>query len=681
MTAPKRPPLLDVKLLRKINADRALASVLLFSHRHPQEEAPMHIEMMDLLCAQDEFIVLEAFREAGKTTKAEEHMILAGCFANYNYMLLIGETYEKAVQRLASIDHECTSNVRLQHIFGGRVLARKSIENKLWFRSGTFIQALGWEQELQSFKHHAHRPDFAYLDDVENLERVRDKAAVDVSMEKLYRDLIPAMDKERRKIVLSQTRRAEDCMVTRLAANDDWLYRGYPICSSDADDPDAVATWPQRYPMDWIRTEKRRFQQSGMLAAFLQSYMLQATNLDAKPFKSGMFEAMDISPWHWMPRYAIYDPSRSTNTRRTKEKDQSDRTGKVVVSRMGSKILVHESSGHYWRPNELMDDLFAVNEAHGPALIGIEKNSLDDWLLQPIRMEMLRRGVVLPLKMLQAPQDRNKEQFIMGLQPFFEAGDIVLVGGVSAHPQLVAEVANFPSGPRDVFNALAYALMMFGGIPVYEDFSAANIGDAPTPRAGEEVFIGCNASPAEAVAVAMVRDGRRLLVAGDWSVAGALSDAVKTLVFGVRTAFPRAALQVWVPADIFDQWQRVSLVPALRAERLTPYRGEHCGVARGCLSERIRTTWHNHRMLVVDRKARLTLNALSAGYALAPERGGRTASEPEAGVSRLIAEALECMVAVLDRTADQDEAGFPKGSHLAVSPSGAQFVTANPRAR
>ena len=615
MTAPKRPPLLDVKLLRKINADRALASVLLFSHRHPQEEAPMHIEMMDLLCAQDEFIVLEAFREAGKTTKAEEHMILAGCFANYNYMLLIGETYEKAVQRLASIDHECTSNVRLQHIFGGRVLARKSIENKLWFRSGTFIQALGWEQELQSFKHHAHRPDFAYLDDVENLERVRDKAAVDVSMEKLYRDLIPAMDKERRKIVLSQTRRAEDCMVTRLAANDDWLYRGYPICSSDADDPDAVATWPQRYPMDWIRTEKRRFQQSGMLAAFLQSYMLQATNLDAKPFKSGMFEAMDLSPWHWMPRYAIYDPSRSTNTRRTKEKDQSDRTGKVVVSRMGSKILVHESSGHYWRPNELMDDLFAVNEAHGPALIGIEKNSLDDWLLQPIRMEMLRRGVVLPLKMLQAPQDRNKEQFIMGLQPFFEAGDIVLVGGVSAHP------------------------------------------------------------------VAMVRDGRRLLVAGDWSVAGALSDAVKTLVFGVRTAFPRAALQAWVPADIFDQWQRVSLVPALRAERLTPYRGEHCGVARGCLSERIRTTWHNHRMLVVDRKARLTLNALSAGYALAAERGGRTASEPEAGVSRLIAEALECMVAVLDRTADQDEAGFPKGSHLAVSPSGAQFVTANPRAR
>ena len=34
-------------------------------------------------------------------------------------------------------------------LIGGRVLARKSIENRMWFRSGTFIQALGWEQELQ----------------------------------------------------------------------------------------------------------------------------------------------------------------------------------------------------------------------------------------------------------------------------------------------------------------------------------------------------------------------------------------------------------------------------------------------------------------------------------------------------------------------------------------------------
>src|SRR5258706_13639734 len=98
---------MDSTLLARISADRALASVTLFPHRHSVREAPMHVEIMDLLAAADEFVVLEAFREAGKTTKAEEHIILSGCFGNYHYLLLIGETYEKAVQRLAAIDYEC----------------------------------------------------------------------------------------------------------------------------------------------------------------------------------------------------------------------------------------------------------------------------------------------------------------------------------------------------------------------------------------------------------------------------------------------------------------------------------------------------------------------------------------------------------------------------------------------
>src|SRR6266436_803806 len=114
----------DVELLRRLSEDRALASILLFDHRHPQQEAPMHVEIMDVLRAADEFVVLEAFREAGKTTKAEEHIILAGAFGNFPYGLLIGETYEKACERLAAINNECVTNEKLHRAFGGQVLAR-----------------------------------------------------------------------------------------------------------------------------------------------------------------------------------------------------------------------------------------------------------------------------------------------------------------------------------------------------------------------------------------------------------------------------------------------------------------------------------------------------------------------------------------------------------------------------
>lgn len=639
----------------------------------------MHLEMMQLWSCSNEFVEIEAFRDGGKSTCAEEAITMEGCFGNFHYGLVIGETYEKACARLAAIDYECRTNVKLHRLFGNKVLARKSIENKIFFRSGAMLEAVGWDQELQSFKRNEHRPDLAWLDDIENRERVRDRAAVDAGLEKFWLELVPAMDKMRRRIRFTQTRRAEYCMVTVFANNPEWLYRGYPLCNGDIDDPRTKSNWPGRWSMEDIRRERDLFKASGKLQAFRQAYMLEVTNEEAKPFRAEHVKAIDKSPWHWMPRFAIYDPARTSNRERTKEQGRSDRYGSVVVSKLGSKILVHQSSGRFWKPSEMIDNVFATHEEHKCAKIGVEKNSLDDWIMQPMRIEMMRRGKSLPLKPLNAPQDRSKDDFIMGLQPFFEAGDIVLVGGALAHPELHAEILNFPNGTRDVLNALAYSLVMFAGQPIYQDFSAANIGDAPNPARGETVYVGMMGDVNETVAVAVLREGMRFAVARDFTAIG--PDAVKTIAFELRVAFPLAAFSVWAPPEVFDQSQRVPLVAHLRQERIMPMRGEHTAVARGCLSTRIRTEWRSKRMLTVDRKAPATLNALSQSYAVVVERGGRTGKEPENGTARLVGEALESMVAILDRDLGQEQGKIPAGANVAMSAGGVPYVTAAPQRR
>lgn len=632
----------------------------------------MHVEMLDLWRSQDEFVLIEAFREAAKSTLSEEFLALEGCFGNFYYCLLIGETYSKACQRLEAINIECVRNTKLHSLFGGKVLSRKSTENKMWFKAGGLIEAVGWEQELQSFKYLDHRPDRAYLDDPENLERVRDKAAVDASMKKLFLELIPAMDKQRRKIRLTQTRRAQDCMVTRLAQNPEWVYRSFPICDGDIDNPATKPLWPDRYPMTWIKSERDSYRSAGMLSEFLQAYMLQASNPAEKPFREEHIRAMDHAPWQWMPKYAIYDPSRTSVV------GKSDEYGKVVVSRFGSKIIVHESDGMNWKPDEMVEDLFKTNERHAPAKIGVEKNSLDEWLMQPVRLKMMMKGVALPIQALQAPQDRNKLTFILGLQPFFEVGDIVLVGGKLAHPKLAAEIVNFPQGTLNILNALAYSLRMFSGQPIYEDFSHENIGDAPEPRNGETVYVAFNASPSETVAVCAIRSQRTIFAAADFSATGAPADAVKFLAQEIRAAFPKATFSIWCPAEVFDQWQRIPLVPALRASSLSPYRGEHVAVARGCLSDKIRTVVRQRRMLMVDKRAALTANALAAGYCLAVERGGRTQQEPEQGISRLVAEALENLTCMLEKSLN---AGTLTGANMAHNAQGVSYQTALPSRR
>lgn len=666
-------------LLRSLSEDRALAAEILFSERHPQESPGFHIEMMDLWRSADEFVLIEAFRGGGKTTRAEEFLALAGAYGNFRYWLLIGETYEKACQRLEAINRLCSANQKMLAVFQGQII-KKAVENRLWFSSGTLLQAVGWEQEFQSFKYLDARPDGAYLDDVENKERVRDSSAVDDSMRKLYLELVPALDTTRRRVRFAQARRSEDCMVTRLARSSDWLYRCYPIADRDVDDPEARSLWPQRYPMEWIRNEKRRYQEAGMLSEFMQEYMLQAIDSTTKPFHEDQLAALEVAPWEWLPRYAIYDPARTSNVRRIGTIGKSDRTGKVVVSRFGGRILVHESSGNYWKPNELIEDVFRTAVQHEPVKIAIERTSLNDWLEQPMRLEMLRRGTLLPLSFPQAPQDRSKEEFILSLQPFANAGEVVLVGGKMAHPQLVAEWSNYPAGPRDVLNALAYALRVFGGMLVYEDFSADNIGNVPGGDRGEDIFVAVNATPAELAAVACRRDGRRLWVVKDWLHAGAIADTVKMLSFEVRSHFPQAALQWWAPAEVFDQWQRVPLVPGLRSERFSVYRAEHVAVARGGLADRLRNRWRNNPLLMVDRDARGTLNALAAGYQYPLQRDGTSSQEPEAGPSRLLCEGLECMVVSLDRS-EQGAGGMPKGAHTETNPSGVAYISANPRSR
>jgi hypothetical protein len=209
--------------LRIISEDRALASAMIFPHRHPQASPAFHVQILDAWRAADELVLIEAFREGAKSTLSEEHLLLEACFQNFGYGLIIGETYTKACQRLEAIKHEALTNMKLLSLFGKLKKAGCLWnENQFELANGVLLEAHGWEEEFRGFKWHDLRPDRAYLDDIENKERVRDKAAVDASMRKIYLELMPAMDKERGKIRVTGTPLAEDCMVARLRANPDW---------------------------------------------------------------------------------------------------------------------------------------------------------------------------------------------------------------------------------------------------------------------------------------------------------------------------------------------------------------------------------------------------------------------------------------------------------------------------
>jgi hypothetical protein len=150
---------------------------------------------------------------------------------------------------------------------------------------------------------------------------------------------------------------------------------------------------------------------------------------------------------------------------------------------------------------------------------------------------------------------------------------------------------------------------------------------------------------------------------------------VRQIAANVRAVYPKGQFESYACAELHDAWQRVGLVPALSAERLKPWRGEHTTLARGSLADKIRTTIRERRLLTVAKDAPLTLAALAGAYKYPLASGGKQGHEPESGISRLIAEALECAIAMMDRVLDNDT---DVSGHFGFNAQGVRYRSALP---
>jgi hypothetical protein len=322
-----------------------------------------------------------------------------------------------------------------------------------------------------------------------------------------------------------------------------------------------------------------------------------------------------------------------------------------------------------------VDRAFDLSRRHNGAEVAIEKNSLDEWLLQPIRLRMLTTGQTLNLKPLTAPQDRNKAQFIMGLVPFFKAGDVIFVGGRGKHQKLISQLLNFPSGKRDTLNALAYFPKVFSGVPIYSDFGQANIVSEYVLPRNAPLLLGCNATGTETTAVLCALDGRYLTVLADWISPLMPNDAIPDITMLVRAVYPGCKIAAWVPADVFDQVGRNPLVAALKAAKIPAQRGENAVMSRSALSPHIRTEMRGRRLFMVDTNAANTMQSLSTGYNWPIKPDGQRSGEPERNTSRTLIEGLECLTEAINRA----DNGIGQTKANAVNTYGTPYLSALPR--
>lgn len=617
------------EVLFRLARNRFLAHQFLFRHRHPAPTPDFHREIIDLWHGPIPRVLVMAFRNAGKSSLAEEAFIIGASFKLFQNAIIVGATEKRACERLRAIKHEIEQNDLLLDIFGYQV-GQVWNEAEIILRNGVRIIAVGRGQSLRGTKHLHYRPDFAFLDDIEDKEHIVTPEARDQTEHWLIEELLPALDKNAR-VRMNATPLDRDSLPMRIKKLDAWQSRTYPIEYVD-DKGQHKATWESLYPLSWINDLRHLYEQSGDLPGFAREYLCVAEDPRAKVFTSSILRVVPKTRT-WEPVYAMYDPARTT-------KETSSTTGWVVFSWVGSRLIVWDAGAELWKPDEIIGHLFSVAVEYGPVEIGIEQDGLHEFIMQPLRAEQIRRNLFVPIRPMKAPQ--GKIQFIGQLQPYFVAGECTFAKPL---PELERQLLSFPTGKIDAPNALAYAPALRGGVPVYDDFASSHVFEKLNARSNTPLWLCLNAGLGVVTGVVTQFVQGAVHVLADYVSEGEPGAVLAAVVSQAKLDFGETRL-VAGPAH-FGNFDRLGLRGAVARLPAELRQGGESAVGRGEIRELFRRQVRGETAFRIAHAAKWTLNGLSAGYTREIDKHGRVKEEARDNAYRILIEGLEAWTALL----------------------------------
>lgn len=630
----------------KLGRDRVLAHQVLFKHRHPNKSPDFHQDLIRDWHAPDTCYLDMVFRGGAKSTIAEEAIVVRALYREFRNCLIVGADADRAASRLHAIAHELANNELIREIFGDMIGETWSPEGgRIVTSTGLCIQSLGRGQSLRGIKFLDHRPDLLLADDLEDYADVIKPEGRKKIHDWFDGELLPALEPGYMARMCATPLHPE-ALPYHVMQDPNWRVHRFPIKYMDVETGEWKAAWPGRFPLteaeakvlkktnpkvQSIESIENGLVRKGQIHLWQCEYMCQAESPETKPFKQEMFR-VDPQVRTWQAVYSMFDPARTVGPK-------AATTGKATWSWINNRLVIWDAWGKLLMPDQIIDALFDDYREHRPVWQGFEEDGLNQWALQPIRQKMLALGETLPLKAMRAPP--GKTEFIKGLQPFFNAREVVFAKEL---PDLKSQLLGFPTGRIDVPNALAYALKMRPGAPIYSDFGARHVQETLEPTTSRPLWLCLNGAPSLLTAVVVqVLDGA-VRVFGDAVREGAPGDVLASLIKDLQSDYGRD-FNLSAGPQHFDRYSNVGIVAA--AAKLP--KKVQCGLPldRGRLqmADLLQREKGSMPMFMVSSAATWTLNALAGGYSRVLLKQGQLADYAEEGPYRLLMEGLETFVA------------------------------------
>lgn len=442
----------------------------------------VHGKIFDLIDGPDQKVAIAAPRGWGKTSI----VALALCarhilFGHSSFICYINKSHDAASLQTENLRRELVTNRQIKAFFGdfkSRDVSKNEFEEvfskKAWVAYNTLVWPRGAGQQVRGVLFKNDRPGLIVIDDLEDPKYIDNETYCDDIYTWLYADVVKALPRigplaKTAKIVYIDTLKSEKAVIQRLLDSSEWRSIRLEACDDDfhSTDPNFVSDeeimkeWNEHVnagQTDVFFRELRNLPISTKDSAFQKDYFKYYNIPHDMPKREqdlGILD-VDIQSNSLIENVAILDPAKTVKIHSA----ESAILG-IGFDLSNARIFVRDAVSGKMYPDEIYDELFSMALRLNAKVIGIEETSLNEFIKQPIKNEMFRRGSFYELVWLKARGGMKKELRIKELVPYYRGGYMYHNRMNKVIQKLEAQLLMFPrSALWDLMDALAYIIEM-----------------------------------------------------------------------------------------------------------------------------------------------------------------------------------------------------------------------------
>ena len=399
-------------------------------------------------------VVIAAPRGWGKTTiDTIAYPARNICYGLKKFIVLVSNTADKAMMdaanlKAALVTEDVQAGDIIPSVFG--VMRGENWAAKQFLAGDTYVFPRGAGQQLRGMNWKGYRPDLIVVDDLEDAEGVMSEDRRAKLKQWFFADLMNSVDRSRDdwKIVVIGTILHEDSLLANLLKDESWTRVRLSLC-----DDDLKSNWPEYMDDAKVRELYEAYRAQGEADTFAREYQNKPIATHDAVFQADDFRYYD--PGDLVENKDVYFVTIVDPAKTSKMHSADSAVVTVGLDLKAHKIYFHDCAAGKFHPDELFDKIFDQVAAHDSRVLAVEVTSLNEFITQPIKNEMSRRGIFPQFIELKARA--QKEFRVAQLAPFYRQGFIYHNKGVSSKLEL--ELVTFPRSELwDVMDAFAYTI-------------------------------------------------------------------------------------------------------------------------------------------------------------------------------------------------------------------------------